>query len=418
MSLRDTIKATCEVASEDIRLRKELESGQTKTLYELKEGKWIDQLKWPEQWWLETWLRKRFKVGILGGSLYLFVILSLLPRALLTIYVVLLLNYPIAISYARMTMLGLIGDLPFIVVPLVSLRSLFEKLKYIVHDINYSVAGKLISAPVFARYIKHSDLQNINEIFLERYFKRNATILMQPGLNLIYSKKYQAISFLIAAILSAVGMWLTKLPYWGPAELATFDLLFFRGVLFDFMWGVVGIFSWSIAVGYLGFLALTWTINVVNIPRYRPLSIHYGQLSDLFLSMFSYVGLVLGFGSVWAFLWVSVSPTTESKSWSLYFAAYVSIIAIAALATIIMHGSYEMHNAMVNSKRRKLQALELELDKEKDLERYRTLLEEYRAMARDGTWPIKGSTFVRIIMVGIFSVIGSILSAIVPRLIP
>jgi hypothetical protein len=405
------IRLAYRAPSEDGCIRKELEQGETQTLFALKEVEGIDQIDWPEQWWLESSLKRRFNVGVLGISFCLFAIFALFPKIILTVYTYLTVHDQ-AFPYVDYHLLGLVVDVCMIAVPLAAVRAVFWKLKRNVRDINRYVKHHLVTAPTPAGLFTQDQVEKINETYLARFFKPKTMAYLQALSDIAFSRRYQVVAFVFSLTLSGILLWGLNWPYFGPENTSVRLLDFFvlRVCLWPLVWGIIGMFSWSLAIGYVMFLVLIWIVNLVDVPRHRPLRIHYGHLSDLFVSVFSYVGLLTGFGSVNYLTVGALIPSPQLPPTHSITGTYMTIISIAILTTIVLSGLYAMHAAMEDSKSRKLEELEVKMRKEKDPVGYQMILEDYRTTAETATWPLTSSTFLQMVIAGVFSVMGTMIA--------
>jgi len=411
MTLLAFLRLTRESLSKDAIIRSELAYGSTKTLYMLEEGAAVGELKWPQQWWLEASFKKALNAGIFRGTFYLAVLLFLLPRIAMGIYTsIWLSNESGALYYATIIQPGFIGDFVLIVVPLLLLRRIFGKMRGIVEEINLQVKNDNLSAPASIKYFIGDQIRNVNEAYLKRFLRPLVMRYLQEGCNTIFARKYQTRVLLVSSIAAAIAIWLANVPYYGPAGLRVVDLAY-RHLTWSLILGVTGMFSFSFVLCYLLFFTFVSVVNLVKIPRHRPLRIHYGTLSEMLVSMFSYLGSLLGFASIWILVWNILVPPPEERSYGVYGGIYISIASITTMIVIAFSGLYVMHTAIKNSKRNKLDLLEAEIEREERPNKYRLILGEYRATSKEGTWPVTAS-ILQMVAAGIFSIIGSIIGAI------
>ena len=192
--------------------------------------------------------------------------------------------------------------------------------------------------------------------------------------------------------------------------------VYIRCFLCSFIWGVVGIFAWSFALGMCLNNAMGWLLAWVNVPPYKPINLHYRSLVRAYVSAFTRMGLLLIMGVIYFYILSNIWSIYPAKaSLNINISLYMTILGFATLISTAMFFTVQTHESMEDLKYRLLVEAEEKIENARiimDYNQYLEAKEHYKTLLKENTWPFSPSDITQML-----SIASLYLASLIPQIL-
>ena len=350
-------------------------------------------------------------------AVIVWIIVSVLPKTMFTLFLP-----GHSIIYYNTT-LGIIGDFFFIAIPLLFINNLFHNHRKLIRIVSKHLSGG-VSPPIVEGFrVRYWRNPSVVRMFSTCFVKNINIAMIKLAFNLAYNKGYHLLVFVtsltIYILVMLIGrLYVPSLIYYKSINpiLGMVYWVYIYVFLCSFIWGIVGIFVWSFALGMCLNNAMGWLLAWVNVPPYKPINLHYRGLVRAYVSAFTRMGLLLIMGVIYIYVWSNIwSIYPAEASMAVNVSLYMTILGFATLISTAIFFTVRTHESMEDLKYRLLVEAEEKIKNARiiiDYNQYLEAKEHYKTLLKENTWPFSPSDITQML-----SIASLYLASLIPQIL-